>query len=509
MTEDSPASDPQLHGPAVHGVPYRWMALGLVCLGIFLGTLDTSIINIALPILAAEFDVATDQVIWVSLIFILVSTGLGLVMGRLGDLYGRKLLYIVGFVLFTVAAALSAVAGSLPELLGARTVQAIAASMVIANGAAIVTASFPAHQRGQALGIMIATVGAGVAAGPVLGGVLVEVLNWRAIFWTRVPLGIIGAVLVTAILRDAPAEQRPKGLDLSGSFVLFFLMSTAVLAVNRGAAWGWASREIVGLFVATVVLLVAFWRIELRSSSPVLELDLFRQRPFSGGILAAVLQFFGLSAVIILMPFYLVEGRGFSTLEAGAIMAGFPLAMLFVSPISGRLSDRMKPRIVAVVGLVVVAGGLLFLATLSPTTSVAGLVLRLVVVGTGTALFSTPNTMVIMACVGADRLGTASAAQTTARTVGNAIGIAVAGALFTSEAARYALAHAPLGIADPILGADALASGARLAFVVAGVIAVLAIPPALVRAYQSYSDWLAEVPVVVAGQARGATGSPR
>ena len=223
MTEGSPASDPQLHGPAILGVPYRWMALGLVCLGIFLGTLDTSIINIAMPGLAAEFDAATDQVIWVTLIFILVSTGLGLVMGRLGDLYGRKLLYIVGFVLFTGAAALSAIAGSLPELLGARTVQAIAASMVIANGAAIVTASFPEHQRGQALGIMIATVGAGVATGPVLGGVLIDVLDWRAIFWTRVPLGIIGAVLVAAILRDAPAEQRPKGLDLSGSLSLIHI----------------------------------------------------------------------------------------------------------------------------------------------------------------------------------------------------------------------------------------------------------------------------------------------
>jgi len=458
------------------------MALSLVCLGIFLGTMDMSITNIALPTLAAEFDVASDEVIWVTLVFILVSTGLGLVMGRLGDLYGRKRLYILGFTLFTAAAGLAAIAGSLPELLGARAVQAVGASMVIANGAAIVAASFPAARRGQALGIMIGAVGAGVAVGPVLGGILVDVLDWRAIFWTRLPLGVIGAVLVTAFLRDMPADQRPKGIDLAGSVSFFFLMSTAVLAVNRGSAWGWCSWEIVGLFVGAVVLLAVFLRIEQRSPSPVLDLDLFQHRPFTGGMLATFFQFFGLSAAIILMPFYLVEGRGFSTLEAGGIIAGFPLAMMVFAPMSGQLSDRASPRAVAVVGLIIVAGGLFSLATLSPTTSVAGIVLRLVVVGTGTAIFSTPNTMVIMASVRPDRLGTASAAQTTARTVGNAFGIAVAVALFTSQATHYALARSPLGLDDPIIGPNALISGTRLAFVVAGAIAIFAIPPAFARA---------------------------
>ena len=481
MTGRPRAEDAQVEGPAVFGVPYRWMALALVCLGIFLGTLDTSIINIALPVLAEEFDVARDEVLWVSLIFILVSTGLGLIMGRLGDLYGRKRLYVVGFACFTAATGLSAIAGSLPELLGGRTVQAIAASMVIANGAAIVTDSFPAAQRGQALGIMIGTVGVGVSIGPVLGGVLIEILDWRAIFWTRIPLGVIGSLLVIAFLRDTPADQRPSGLDLPGSFALFFLISTAVLAVNRGEAWGWGSPVIVGLCVATVVLVYLFIRIERRSRSPVVDLDLFRHVPFSGGILSAVLQFFGLTGAITLVPFYLVDARGFSTLDAGLIMVGFPLAMMVVSPLAGHLADGVGPRRVAIAGLIVVAGGLLSLSTLGPTTSVAGIVLRMAVTGTGTAIFLAPNTMVIMASVGPERAGTASAAQTTARTMGNAIGIAVGGALFTSQAARYALERSPLGLDDPIIAPDALVSGIQLAFLVAGLVAVLAIPAALAR----------------------------
>ena len=481
MTGRPGGEDARVQGPDVLGVPYRWLALGLVCLGIFLGTLDTSIINIALPTLADEFGVARDEVLWVSLIFILVSTGLGLIMGRLGDLYGRKRLYVVGFACFTAATGLSAIAGSLPELLGGRTVQAIAASMVIANGAAIVTDSFPASQRGQALGIMIGTVGIGVSIGPVLGGVLIEILDWRAIFWTRIPLGVIGSLLVIALLRDTPADERPTGLDLPGSFALFFLLSAAVLAVNRGQAWGWGSPAIVGLFAATAVLVVLFIRIERRSRSPVVDLDLFRRVPFSGGILSAVLQFFGLTGSFTLMPFYLIDARGFSTLEAGAITVGFPLAMLVGSPLSGRLADRVGPRRVAVAGLVVVAAGLLSLATMNSETSVAGVVLRMIVAGAGAAIFLTPNTMVIMASVGPERAGTASAAQTTARTMGNAIGIAVAGALFTSQAARYALERTPLGLDDPIVAPDALISGIRLAFLVAGIVAVIAIPPALAR----------------------------
>ena len=481
MTGRSGGEDARVQGPAVFGIPYPWLALSLVCLGVLLANIDTSIITIALPTLAQEFGVARDEVLWVSLIYILVGTGLSPIMGRLGDLYGRKRLYVVGFACFTAATGLSAIAGSLPELLAARTVQAVAVATVIANGAAIVTDSFPAARRGRALGIMISMVGVGVAIGPVLGGVLIDILDWRAIFWTRIPLGVIGSLLVLALLRDTPAHQRPTGLDLPGSFTLFFLLGALVLAVNRGAAWGWGSPAIIGLFAATAGLVVLFIRIERRSRSPVVDLGLFRRVPFSGGILSVLLQFFGLTGAITIIPFYLVDARGFSTLEAGAVMVGYPLAMLIVSPLSGRLADRVGPRPVAVAGLVVVAAGLLSLSTLSATTPVAGIVLRMAIMGTGTAIFFAPNTVLIMQSVARDRVGTAAAAQHTARTMGNAIGIAVGGALFTSQAARYALERSPLGLDDPIVAPDALVSGIQLALLVAGLVTVLAVPAALAR----------------------------
>ena len=476
-----PGEQPLVQGDPVAGIPYRWVALALVSVGVFLGTLDTSIVNIALPTLAREFNTSADRVIWVALIFIVVSTGLALSMGRLGDLYGRKHLYVFGFALFTVASGLSAVAGSLPELLGARVVQAIGSSIVLANGAAIVTATFPASQRGRALGIQVATVGAGVASGPVLGGILVETLDWRAIFWTRVPLGIVGSLLVWRFLRDVPPTSRPRGLDIPGSVILFATLSSLVLAVNRGQAWGWASAETVGLFAASAGLLVTFISLERRVTSPVLDLALFRMRSYSAAIGAALMQFLGISALFILGPFYLVDGRGFSTLEAGGIMAAFPIAMLLISPFSGALSDRIGARILATTGLVIASGGLLFAATLDTNTSVVGIVARLFIVGAGTAIFSSPNTSTIMSAVPSHRLGTASASQTTARTIGNAVGVAMATALFTSQALAYASARSTLGLEDPEVAPAALVSGVRLALLVSASAVAIGIPFSLLR----------------------------
>ena len=424
--------------PPVAGISYQWVALGIVCLGIFLGVLDNSIINVALPKLSDEFDRPIQDVIWVPLSFIVVSTGLSLTMGRLGDLYGRKMLYVVGFIIFTGATLLSAFAGGLEELVASRVVQAIGSSMTMANGAAIVTASFPAAQRGTGLGIMVATVGAGFACGPVLGGVLVDLLDWRAIFWTRAPLGLLGALAAWMLLRDVAAERRPKGIDIPGALFLFAVLGAFTFGINRGREWGWGSTEIAASFAVAAVSLAVFIVVERRTASPVVDLGLFKGRGFSLGISAAILQFMGMTAAIILGPFYLVDARGLSTLAAGLLILPMPLMMLVVSPLSGWLSDRLGSRPLTTLGLLLVMAGLGSLALMDADTPVGGFAWRMLILGIGTALFSSPNTSVIMSAVPPDRLGTASASQTTARTMGNAIGQAVWIALYGSAAAAFA-----------------------------------------------------------------------
>ncbi len=457
------------------GLPYHYVALGVVSFGVFLATMDNSVVNIALPTLADEFDTSISDVFWVVLVFILVSTGLALTMGRLGDIYGRKRFYVAGFALYTVATALAAIAGSLPELLGARIVQGVGTSMIAANAAAMIAATFPAHQRGRGLGILGATVGAGLATGPVVGGVLIETLDWRAIFWLRAPLGLVGSLLAWRLLVDTPAEQRPHGLDLPGSALLFALLTTLVLAINRGDSWGWGSAAITGLFAASAALSMVFYYVERHVPSPVVALDLFKLRTFVSGIAGAILHFMGLAAVVILIPFYLVEVQGFDTLEAGGIVAAFPATMLVVAPLAGALADRIHPRYLTTLGLAIEAAALLWLASLSLDTPIIGIVLRLMLVGAGSALFQSPNMTTIMSRIDPQRLGTASASGTTARTVGQSTGVAIAGALFGAQAAAYALARSPDGLDDLALRPAALLSGMELAFLVASGIAVAAV----------------------------------
>ena len=331
---------PLVSGPSLGPIPYYWVAAIVVCVGTFLGVMDNTITNIALPTLKDEFDRPLDDVIWVALAFIVVSTGLSLTMGRLGDLYGRKMLYTWGFVVFTVATLLSSISGSLEELVGTRVLQAVGASMTMANGAAIITAAFPPSKRGTGLGLIVSTVGAGAAAGPILGGVLIDLLDWRAIFWTRVPFGLLAALLAWRLLKDAPAEQRPKGLDIPGAVLLFGMLACLTFGINRARDLGITSTTVALVLAAGVVFTIWFIIVERRSPSPVVDLALFKGRGFSFGILAAILQFFGMSFTFYLVPTLLQDGRGFTATDTALMMMPLSLMMLLWSPVSGRLSDR-------------------------------------------------------------------------------------------------------------------------------------------------------------------------
>lgn len=481
---------PLVTGPSVGPIPYHWVAAIVVCVGTFLGVMDNTITNIALPTLKDEFDRPLDDVIWVALAFIVVSTGLSLTMGRLGDLYGRKMLYTWGFLLFTVATFLSAISGSLEELVGTRVLQAIGASMTMANGAAIITAAFPPSKRGTGLGLIVSTVGAGAAAGPILGGVLIDLLDWRAIFWTRVPFGLIAAVLAWRLLADAPSEQRPKGLDIPGAVLLFGMLACLTFGINRARDLGLSSTTVTVVLGAGLLFLVWFIIVERRSPSPVVDLGLFKGRGFSFGIMAAILQFFGMSFTFYLVPTLLQDGRGFTATETAMMMVPLSLMMLLWSPISGRLSDRFGSRPLTTAGMVLVCLALFLLSRTHADASPVDFAMRMLLLGIGTSTFSSPNTSVIMSAVPPERLGTASASQTTARTFGNAFGTSVGVAIMASVAASFALEN---GVAAD--SGEAVIQGFRSALVVSTIAASPAILLSLLGGQRGVR--------VVAGRAAG------
>ena len=465
-------------------VAYKWRCLIAVCFGTFMATMDFSIVNVALPTLSREFDRSPDTVVWATLISSLVVTGITLTAGRVGDLYGRKRVYITGWVIFTVGMAIASFAQNIEQLVAFRFFQAIGVSMAMANGNAIVTEAFPPEERGQALGMTGSVVGAGLMSGPIVGGVLLGVFGWQSIFYLRVPIGVIAMTLAFLFIR--PSEPLPAGtsrrLDIPGAVALFGALSSALLAVNRGQSWGWGSPVIVGLLIVAVCALVAFIRIEARAVSPVVALSLFRVQAFTVGVSSLALSFAGQSAVTFLLPFYLQEVKDFSTAQTGLVMATVPSMMLLLSPVSGRVSDRYGFRHQTTLGIALVSLGLLLMATIDGGTPVPLLVLRLALIGIGTSIFMSPNSSGIMGSVPRDRLGTASAAVGTARNIGNATGLAMASAILVGVATASAGFGAER-LAD--LPDGALVDGIRTAFVVAACASAMGIAASAFRSKQA------------------------
>jgi EmrB/QacA subfamily drug resistance transporter len=452
-------------------MPYKWRTLLVVCFGTYMATMDFSIVNVALPILSQEFNRSPDVVIWATLASNLTVTGLTLTAGRVGDLWGRKRIYVMGWVIFTTGMALATFAQSIEQLIATRFLQAIGVSMAIATGNAIITAAFPDHERGRALGIGGAMVGAGLMSGPVMGGFILGVFDWHAIFWLRIPIGITALFLALMFIRNDEGIEGPRRLDIPGSVLLFVALSGSLLAVNRGQAWGWTSPLILSLFAVGAIALVAFVRVELRSPSPVVSMALLRVRGFSVSVTALILNFIGQSSVVFLIPFYLIQVRDFSTAHTGFVVATVPAMMLLLSSISGWAADRFAFRYQTTVGAVLVTIGLASLTTLGHNTPDASIIARLALVGVGTAIFGAPNASAIMGSVPRTMLGTASASVGTARNIGNATGLAMAGAVMIGVATSSAGIS---GVPPAELPDDALLDGIRVAFAVSAAGSALA-----------------------------------
>ncbi len=453
-------------------MPYKWRVLIAVCFGTYMATMDFSIVNVALPELSREFGRSADTVVWAALISSLVVTGLTLTAGRTGDLWGRKRVYIAGWAVFTVGMALAIFAQSIEQLVATRFVQSVGVALAIANGNAIITSAFPDNERGWALGTVGSVVGAGLASGPIMGGAILAVFDWHAIFWLRIPIGIVALALAVFMIRESEGMEGQRRLDIPGALLLFVTLAGTMLAINRGRVWGWDSAEILTLFAVAVISLALFIRVELRSPSPVLSLAVFKVRTFSVSVLALVLNFAGQSAVIFLMPYYLIEVRDFSTAHTGLLVATVPVMMLLFSAVSGWVFDRYAFRYQTTLGCAFVTAGLLSLSTLGQNTPDALIVARLALVGIGTAIFMPPNTATIMNSVPRVMLGTASASVATARNIGNATGLAMSGAVMAGVAAAVTgMPNIPPADMPP----SALLDGVRWAFLAAAVASSLGI----------------------------------
>ena len=427
MTEANPPA------PARKKLEAKWLVLGAVMLGSFMGPLDGSIVNTVLPDITSHFHSQISIAQWVPTVYLLAISCLILLYGRLGDMVGHKRIFLYGLVAFTAASALCGSSQSIWMLIVFRAVQGLAAGMSMAVGYAIITSAFPPTERGKAMGIYAISIAVALGLGPTLGGLIAEYASWRYVFFVNVPIGIAAVVWCSRIIPRGGTSPGQR-LDVAGAITASVFLTTLLLYANRGEDWGWAAPGSLALLGVAVLSGASFFLIERNSAQPMLNLTLFSNRQFRFASLSALLNFVALYAVIFLGPFYLAFVLHFSILKVGLVMAASPVASLFVAPLSGTLSDRFGTRPFAVGGMCVVALGLYLLSGLDESAGAPDMAWRLALTGVGMAMFQSPNNSAIMGSVPPWHLGIASGVIAAMRNVGMVIGIAVAGAVLYAVA---------------------------------------------------------------------------
>ena len=410
--------------------PSKWAIFGLVSVGTFMTTLDASIVNIALPSIAHAFGTPVSGPIeWVVIGYLVAIAATLLSFARLADIMGRERVWVGGLALFTVGSALSGLAPTLALLVAARGLQGLGAALIFAPALALIVDAFPRSQRGQALGMNALIVSLGVTAGPTLGGLITESLGWRWIFFVNVPLGLIGLLVASRVFTFS-GGARARRFDLRGAVAFGIGLAGLSLGLSFGSEWGWTSPAIVLTLAMALVALGTAIVIERGRRDPLVDLGQLVSRRLGLPLASFLFSILALFAVSFLLPFYLEELRGLSPLAAGLLLTPYSIGLAAAAPISGRLADRGHARWLGPVGLGLAAGSLGLLAQIGVSTPPIEIVLWLAVSGIGQGLFLSPNTSAVMSAVPADQSGTASGLIATTRVVGQALSVAIAGAIF-------------------------------------------------------------------------------
>jgi EmrB/QacA subfamily drug resistance transporter len=426
------------------GVALKWWVLVSVGIATFMTALDSSVVNAVLPIITRDF--RSDMLItsWVVTVFLLVLSGLLLTFGRLGDLYGHKRVFVIGFVIFVIGSAACSFAPSVWALIVSRAFQAVGSAILASNAPAILTTTFPPQQRGQALGMQATMTYLGLTLGPSLGGFLTALFGWRSVFFINIPIGLFALLIATRVIPAGRVTDHAERFDPLGAGVFMIGLVTLLFGLNRGRDWGWLSPRTLGCIIAALILLALFVHIERRVPYPMLDLGLFRSRTFTVATASAIIVYICLYSVSILMPFYLIQARGMSPDHAGLILSAQAVVMAVLSPLTGTLSDKIGSFWLTSAGLTVLALSMALISLLGPQTPLTRVPLLLGILGVGMGLFTTPNNNALMGSAPRHRQGVAGGIMASARNVGMVLGIGFSSAIFSTVELQAQRAGDPL-----------------------------------------------------------------
>jgi EmrB/QacA subfamily drug resistance transporter len=421
--------------------------------------LDNTVVNVALPSIQRDLDADLSELEWIVTGYALTFASLMLVGGKVADAYGRRLIFVVGILVFTVASLLCGLATSSEMLIGARVLQGAGAALMNPATLSIIAATFPPRQRGTAIGIWAGVSALALAIGPLVGGLITEHIHWSWIFFVNIPVGVLG-IAASFVFIDESRDETHASLDLPGlttSAVGLFALTYGLIEANT---YGWASARIVGVFVLSAVSLVSFVVIERRRREPMLPLELFRSGTYTGANLVVLLVALAMFGVFFFVSLYMQNVLGYSAVETGAAFLPMTILIILVAPVAGRSSDRFGSRGLMTVGMLLVALQLVMFSRLSADASFWNLLPAFLVGGVGMAMTMTPSAAAATRSVPVDKAGVGAAVLNSARQVGGTMGIAVMGAIMAAEAGGE-------------LSVDAFMRGFETALTVAAAIAVV------------------------------------
>ncbi len=408
---------------------HPWLIVGVTCAGAFIGQLDASIVQLALPRLADGFDVPVDAVRWVAIAYLLAFAASLAVSGRVSEMMGRKLPYLLGFALFTVASLLCGWAETLEQLVALRALQGVGGGLLGANSMTILVTAVLPDKRPHAIGWFTTAQAVGVSTGPIVGGFLLELLGWRWIFWAAVPFGLLAFVLGWLVLPRSRDEdvKRDETFDLAGAVLLVPAVGLGVLALTQVSVWPLASPAMLACAAASVLFLVLFLRREKKSRWPVVDIELFRSRDFSAGFVGVVMGYALLYGMLFLMSFAFVKGLDNSAHVAGLKLATIPILLGLVAPLAARTAARFTARRVGMAGMALCLAAILALVAIAfgPDRLVVRLV-ALAVFGAGLGLFLAPNSHATIDAAPKGHASSAGGLVNLGRVLGSCIGISAA-----------------------------------------------------------------------------------
>ena len=415
----------------------RWWTLGSLCFALFMIMLDNTVVNVALPAIKSDLGISTAELEWTVAAYALTFASLLLTGGKLGDLLGRRLLFTIGLIIFTLSSLACGLSSSAPELIGARAVQGVGAALMMPATLSIISATFAVKERGTAIGIWAGVSAMALAIGPLLGGIITEHISWNWIFFINVPIGVIAVLSAIFVIPESKDTSREQRLDLPGLLTSGIGLLALVYSLIEANQYGWTSPRILGLFVVAAVALIAFVLLELHQRLPMLDLSLFKNGTFAGANLVAILVTLAMFGIFVFFPIYMQTFRGWSPTQAGAALLPWTLMIVIFAPIAGKLSDRIGSRWLMAGGMTTVAICCLLLSTVTIHSTFWHMLPAFVLGGLGMSFTMTPMSAAAMGAVPVAKAGVASGVLNTFRQVGVALGIAIMGAIVADRAASH------------------------------------------------------------------------